>query len=561
MNAPGERSLRVGHGLFDPLSGELSLDGRTVRLRPRTAALLSHLVQHSDRAVGKDELLHAVWPDVVVTEDSLVQCVKEIRQALGEAGRDWIRTLPRQGYAFVARPAGPHAPADPQPAPPLLAPAPAQRRRLLPPSWRQAGAFAVVALVVAGALATRDWGEPATNSAPALSIVVMPVVNATGDPAHENVADDLTESLADGLARASGVAVIAPRTAFTFKGNPVDVRRIGKLLNVRYVLEGSLRIEDSRPVLKMRLADASSAVQLWSQEFIPAAMPEMRALVSGRVASTLGLQLVRANAWADRNRATSHRALELLGRARAVLRWSARSAPAIAQARGLLEEALRHDDALAEAWDMLAYTYLNDVRFSPTREQDLQRAGVAVQRALGLEPDSDGVRLVEGRLHYEAKRMPQALAAFERAVELNPNNVSALGFRGAALVMMGRPEEALAQIDQAMRLSPRDPQLAVWHMFAGVAHLHLGHEGEAVEWLTRSVDAYPASPFGRLFLASALGAAGRIDEARAQMAQLQKMRPGFTLSRFRAVEPSDAAAFLAQRERVYEGLRRAGMPD
>src|SRR3990167_5297931 len=112
MNAPGERSLRVGHGLFDPLSGELSLDGRTVKLRPRTAALLSHLVQHSDRAVGKDELLHAVWPDVVVTEDSLVQCVKEIRHALGEPGRDWIRTLPRQGYAFVARPGDPHPPAE-----------------------------------------------------------------------------------------------------------------------------------------------------------------------------------------------------------------------------------------------------------------------------------------------------------------------------------------------------------------------------------------------------------------------------------------------------------------
>src|SRR5512133_2535062 len=175
MNAPGERSLRVGHGLFDPLSGDLSLDGRTVRLRPRTAAVLSHLVLHGDRPVGKEELLHAVWPDVVVTDDSLVQCVKEIRQALGEAGRDWIRTLPRQGYAFVARQPEPSDCAASQPAP-LALPVEA------PPApggpWargRQSAGFAGIALaaafVIVGALATQEWrkGEPAAPAAPALS--------------------------------------------------------------------------------------------------------------------------------------------------------------------------------------------------------------------------------------------------------------------------------------------------------------------------------------------------------------------------------------------------------
>ena len=87
MNAP-DRLLPVGHGSFDPVSGELRLGGRGVTLRPRTAALLSHLVRHDDRVVSKDELLAAVWPDVVVTEDSLVQCVKEIRHALGPGGRE-----------------------------------------------------------------------------------------------------------------------------------------------------------------------------------------------------------------------------------------------------------------------------------------------------------------------------------------------------------------------------------------------------------------------------------------------------------------------------------------
>jgi tetratricopeptide (TPR) repeat protein len=222
----------------------------------------------------------------------------------------------------------------------------------------------------------------------------------------------------------------------------------------------------------VRLADASTAVQLWNQEFRPAAIPELRDLVAVHIASSLGLQLIRAEEQRA-ERVVSPKAMELVGRARAVLRWTGKGVARMAQARGLLEEAVRYDQDLPEAWVMLAFTYLNDVRFSTSRELELRRAEQAVQRAVALAPDRDGVHYVTGWLYYEQGRMPQALAAFERATELNPSNVAALGFRGAALVMLGRPNEALAPIEQAMRLSPRDRLLLVWQMFAGVAHLHL----------------------------------------------------------------------------------------
>ena len=557
MNAVSERTLPVGHGLFDPLTGELALDGRTVKLRPRTAALLAHLLRHPGRTVGKDELLQAVWPDAVVTDDSLVQCVKEIRQALGESGRDWIRTLPRQGYAFVGNtPDRPTAP-EPQPAP---LPPPANKRvliiRTVAARWRELTVLAVVAFAVAGALATHAWRK--SVQAPSLSIVVMPVANQTGNAAHDNVADEMTESLTDVLARTPGMTVIAPGTAFTFKAAPVDVRRIGTLLNVRYVLEGSLRLDESRPVLTMRLADSSTAVQMWNQEFRPAAIPELRDLVAGRVADTLGVQLIRAET--GRSHAVSPRALELLAQARALLRWSGKGS-SVAQARRLVEEALRIDPGVAELWGALAYTYLAEVRFSASHEAWLQRAEQAVQRALALKPDSDGIRYLQGWLHYEQAQIPEALAAFDLALQLNPNNAGALAFRGAALGMLGRSGEGLAAIEQAMRISPRDPQLPSWQMFAGTVHLHLGQDRQAVESLTRSVEGAPMSPFSRLFLASALGLSGRIPEAQVQLAQFQHLRPGFTIARVRALERSDAPAFREQRERVYEGLRRAGMPE
>ena len=132
--------LKVGSGWFDPVSGELSLDCQLTRLRPRTAALLAYLISHSDRVVGKDELLQSVWPKVVVTEDSLVQCVKEIRRALGPGRHDWIRTVPREGYAFVAVPE----------EAPVLPSTPTERS---PRSLKRFSIAALTVAVAAGAIA------------------------------------------------------------------------------------------------------------------------------------------------------------------------------------------------------------------------------------------------------------------------------------------------------------------------------------------------------------------------------------------------------------------------
>lgn len=547
MNGPSERKLQAGRGRFDPISGEFSLDGRTTTLRPRTAAFLAHLLRNAGRVVGKDELMRAIWPDVVVTEDSLVQCVSEIRQALGRTGRDWIRTVPRQGYAFVAETVAPDS-SVPQSE---------------PHRWRKPVAAAFLALVLMAALGLQLLRRPDPPFAPPrLSIVVLPVVNLTGDTAHENAADNLTEDLTAALSRMSGTTVIASRTAFTFKGKPIDVRGVGAELGVRYVLEGSLRRDDDPQLrLTVRLADTSNSAQLWTEHFAAGGgQVELRDEVVTRVAGSLGLRLISAEAHRSRReRPDDPDALDLLSRARALLRWKAHRD--MTEAQQLLEEAVRRDPGLAEAWGLLARAYTGEIRFSPTREQDLRRAGEATERALALAPDSADANGAKAWLLYNQGRMAQALVMFERAIELNPSDVTLLASSGAARVMLGQADEGIVAIEKAIRLSPRDPQLPWWQLYHGVADLHMGRNDAAVEWLARSVEGNPNSPFGRLFLASAYGAAGRLDEARAQMAKFQELRPGFTLSRFRAVEPSDAPAFKAQRERVYEGLRRAGMPE
>jgi DNA-binding winged helix-turn-helix (wHTH) protein/TolB-like protein/Flp pilus assembly protein TadD len=541
MNAPGLGKLQVGHGMFDPLTGELRLDGRSVRLRPRTAGFLAHLIQHDDRVVGKNELMEAVWPDSVVTEDSIVQCVKEIRLALGPSAHEWIRTVPRQGYAFVGNRDEP---------PPAGAPLSRRHLRLL-------AAGAVLVLAAACLLVWSLW--PAAPSVRAATIVALPIANATGDAAHERTATELTEAITDVLGR-SRFTVVAPSTALMFKDKPVDVHAVGTRLGVRYILQGTLRMGEAGPVLRLRLADVASSAQLWQQDFqVSPGFPELRADVKGGILSALGEQVVLAEARRS-GLPDAWKAAEMVARANEVLRSPASDEEKARQVRQLLEVAVRLNDDLGVAWVLLAVANAWDVRYADDRDKRLLRAGQAVERARKLLPNNDSVIAVQSLVYLEQGRVSEALREADRALELNPGNADAMVRRARALIVQGRSDEALAQIDKAMRTSPRDPTLATMHGTAGVAQLHLGNVEAAIEALSAAAKVAPGSASVHLYLAAALGAAGRTAEARAAMAQFRQLRPGFTLTRLRATELSQEPALVLQRQRIYDGLQRAGMP-
>jgi tetratricopeptide (TPR) repeat protein len=228
--------------------------------------------------------------------------------------------------------------------------------------------------------------------------------------------------------------------------------------------------------------------------------------------------------------------------------------------QALLEEALRHNESPA-TWGMLAWTYVHDVRFSPDRPRKLKRAVEAAERSVKLAPTSDTALTIRGLVYLEEGRLVLALKMFERAIVLNPKNAWAIASRGSGLLHLGRPQEALESVRQAMRLSPNDPGFTRWQTMEGMALLHLGEGTAAVQSLTQGLKAPTPHPFVHLYLASALAFSGRIEEARALVAQFPQLYPGVTVSRWRALEVSDAPEFLKQRERVYEGLRRAGMPE
>ena len=241
MNAPEPRSYAFGRFHLDPLRGRLTNSGTAIELRPKSLAVLHYLVSHPQRLISKDELLSAVWGKVIVTEDSLVQCVREIRNALGDTDQQIVRTIPRGGYLLAA------TVKDNAPEPLLTAEPPSQAR------WQDlaarlrgrrlaAGAIAcavLAAATIAGLILWRTGERPDMGpsvGAPPLSIVVLPLAIIDGDREHEYFAQGLTNDLTTDLGRIPSGLVISHNSAQAYRDRQIDSRevsRVGRALRAR----------------------------------------------------------------------------------------------------------------------------------------------------------------------------------------------------------------------------------------------------------------------------------------------------------------------------------------
>ena len=405
--------------------------------------------------------------------------------------------------------------------------------------------------------------EAQRTAPPHLSIVVLPFANIGGDPDQEYFVDGVTESLTTDLSRISGSFVIARNTAFTYKGKPFDVKKIGHELGVRYVLEGSVQRGGSRMRVNVQLIDAETGNHLWAERFDKpvADLFDMQDEIVARLANRLGTQLVEAEA---RRAEQSLRpdSMDLYFQGRACLNKGA-TPENFAQARGFFERALALDPNNVEALVSEAY---GDLRVAATGMTDdpaprLAAAEAAATKALSLAPNHALAHLRLGSALILSNRVPQGIAECEHALALDQNLAGAHHMIGLAKIALGRAEEAEAHALEALRLSPRDVMAYNWMNNAAAAMLHLGRDEEAVAGHRRSIQDNRNYPLAHFFLAAALGLLGRLDEARAAAQAGLALDPSFTIRRFRGAALSDNPIYLAQRDRVLEGLRKAGVPE
>jgi TolB-like protein/class 3 adenylate cyclase len=404
---------------------------------------------------------------------------------------------------------------------------------------------------------------PSATTPPHLSIVVLPFANIGGDPEQEYFVDGVTESLTTDLSRISGSLVIARNTAFTYKGKHVDVKQIGRELSVRYVLEGSVQRGGNRMRVNVQLIDAETGNHLWAERFDKsvADLFDMQDEIVARLANTLKVELVAAEAWrAERSPVTDSMDLYFQGMASANQGLSLQN---LSQARGYFERAVALDPGNLDALVGLAAVdfWIGGAYTSDDRAARLAAAEATLTKVLSIAPNHALAHYVLGSVQMATNRAAEGIAECERALTLDRNLAFAHAAIGGAKNFLGRAEETEAHVLESFRLSPHDTYAYLWAYIMGGAKIQLGNDDEAVAWLRRSIEANRNFRNAHVYLAAALAQLGRLDEARAAVQATLALDPTFTIRRFRAGAYSDNQTYLAQRERVYEGMRKAGVPE
>jgi len=527
---PSQHPIVVGDRIVD-LGREVLRDGRgdVVPLRPRAWLVLRLLATRAGQLVGKDEIMDEVWSDCEVTEDSLVQAIGDIRRALGGAGRLALKTLPRRGYMLIV---------DDKP---------------------------IDSLVVSGDTPRpSDIGElPTSSSMPRLSIIVLPFANIGSDPAHDYFVDGVTESLTTDLSRIAGSFVIGRNTAFTFKGKAVDARQIGRDLNVRYVLEGSVQRGDNRFRLNAQLTDTETGSHVWADRFDkPAAeLLDIQDEIVSRLANTLNAELIAAEARrAERSPRPDAMDLYFQGRA---LQNKGVTRSLLAQAREFFARSLALDPGNIEAAIAAAQV---DVSVGSAFLADdvnvhFDAAETALKGALLHAPNHPRAHMLLGAVQIQTSRISNGIAQCRRSLVLDRNLADAHGFIGLGKYQSGHSEEVEGHIQEALRLSPRDTRAFLWFMFVGLGKLSINADHEAIDWFRRSLEANRNHALSHFHFATALALVGDLKEARSTAEAGLALDPGFTIRRYRMNAKGNNPIYLARRQRYFEGLRLAGVPE
>jgi TolB-like protein/class 3 adenylate cyclase len=405
---------------------------------------------------------------------------------------------------------------------------------------------------------------PNRQGPPRLSIVVLPFANLGGEPSHEHFVDGVTESLTTDLSRLRGAVVIARNTAFFYKGKPLDVKTIGRELNVRYVLEGSVQRGGSRMRVNVQLIDAETGNHLWAERFDKplADLFDMQDEIVARLANALNAQLAAAEARrAEQTPSPDSMDLYFQG-----LAWinKGQTPDNVARARSFFDRALIGDsgnvDALIES--ARADVVEGGDLFVTNSASALAAAEPKLTKVLASVPDHPRAHMYLGLVEIYTNRAAQGIAKCEHALALDRNLAHAHNLTGLGKICIGRAEETEAHVAEALRLSPRDTMAYLWMNVAGLAKLHLGSYEQAAAWFRRSVKANRNYPW-RFFIwpPPSLG----LTDSMRRIPQSRPVSPSTRPSPSRAhaglKAMSDDPTYLAGLERIFEGLRKAGVPE
>ncbi len=532
-------TVRIGTMTFDLATRELrDQHGDPVALRSQSAEVLAHLALRRGKVVTKGELIAAVWPDTFVTDDSLVQCIADIRRALGDEGHGMVLTHPRKGYRLVVSPTTGGS-----------ATRPAHRFA------RIAAAVLAVLFVLAGA---HFWPvqKAARDSDDLPVIAVLPFEDHSAGADKGYLSDAIAEGVITELARSKSYAVIAQNSSFKYRGRPTDVREIAEDLKVDYVLEGSQQKAGDRLQVNAQLIDARTGRHLWANLYdreIGDLFVVQQEIVR-TLADRVGTRIERPLPETSRARVSALHYYQL-GLAEIDSNFSAEGVEAM---RRLSLRAVEADPDSPFGYITLAWAFRNDAVFGwngADRDAALTRAEGYADKAISLDPDNPAAHSIRARLHMERGEWDQANLRYDRAIELNPSDSSILNGSSGSLLYVGRTDEAIARIRQAMGVDPFFPDDFHWQLSWALWEKH-DCEGAVLEMQKMAKIPDPAQ---RMY-AAALSCAGQLEAAQEALAIFLKTSNQSTLQGERErLAPIWAAS--GSLDRWIEDLRAAGMPE
>jgi TolB-like protein/class 3 adenylate cyclase len=424
-------------------------------------------------------------------------------------------------------------------------------------AWRVRLSGDAFALAKAAAESARPLALPDKPS-----IAVLPFQNMSGDPEQEYFADGMVEDIITALSRFKSLFVIARSSSFTYKGNAVDIKQVGRELGVRYVLEGSVRKAGGRVRITGQLIEATTGAHLWADRFDGALEDifELQDKVTTSVVGSIAPALDQAEIErAKRKPVENLDAYDCYLRGLALSYGSTRDA--LDEALLLAYRAIELDQAFAAAYGLAADCYkeckIQGWVVNPaTDEAEARRLALA---AATLGPDDARALCCAGfALFYVCRDEEAGKALIDRALTLNQNLARGWNMRAAVSLFLGRHEEVIEYAMRALRLSPIDPGVYRSESNVAAAFLLSGRYDEAISWSAKALTRQPNYMLALRTLAAANALKGNLDEAQRTMTRLREVYPALRLSNYTDYLPYRQHEDI---ERMLEGLRLAGLPE
>ena len=454
---------------------EIVRDGESLPVEPKVYDLLLYLLENAERAVNKDELQDAIWPNVIVTESALTRCIMKARRLVGDDSKNQrvIGTVAKKGYRFIAL--------------------------------------------------VEELEQDQLNSAELqggrerTSIAVLPFSNLSGSADQDYLADGLTFDISTDLSRNAWLYVIAPGSMSNYRSHNTDYRSAVEDLGAHYLVEGSLRLAGDKIRVNAALVDATTGTHEWSERYDQplADFFDIQDNITQQIVTSLGSQVRRAEG--RKAEKANNEALDVWGLLHKgmAISWSRFNRDSNLEAEAMYRKALDIEPDNGRALAFLATSIAMKISngWSDKIVADSFAAWSMGKKAISLLPDDPMVLASYGHLNTCLGKASEAVQILERSNELDPNSAWTMGLLAFALTCSGRAEESIPHLGNALRLSPRDAATHWYLLMLSWSYLQLGNYEDAAREAQRSINAFSGWSVPWASLAIARAGLGQFDDA------------------------------------------------